>query len=64
MLCGDQPDDLSIGMGGVMLGNREWVGGLRDRVLISDAGRRDAVDSEIKATIERVKQKVFPYHGL
>jgi acetoin utilization protein AcuC len=64
VLCGDKLDDMSIGMGGVMLGNTDWAGGLRDRVLISDAGRRDAVDTEIKATIDRVRQNVFPYHGL
>jgi len=64
VLCGDSLDDMSIGMGGVMLGNMEWAGGLRDRMLISDAGRRDAVDAEIKATVERVRRNVFPYHGL
>lgn len=64
VLCGDRLDDMSAGMGGVMLENTDWIGGLRDRVLISDAGRRGAVDTEIKATIERVKKNVFPYHGL
>jgi acetoin utilization protein AcuC len=50
VLCGQQAehDDLMIGMGGVMLGNTEWSGGLRDRVLLSDAVRRT----------------VFPIHGL
>jgi hypothetical protein len=42
----------------------ERAGGLRDRMLIYDAGRRDAVDTEIKATIEKVRKNVFPYHGL
>jgi len=64
VLCGDQDDDLSVGMGGIMLANTEWAGGLRDRVLLSDAGRRGVVDSEIETTIDLVRRTVFPIHGL
>jgi acetoin utilization protein AcuC len=64
VLCGDQSDDMSVGMGGTMLSNTEWTGGLRDRVLLSDAGRRYAVDTEIQATIERVRSMIFPIHGI
>jgi acetoin utilization protein AcuC len=65
MLCGDDSSyDLSIGMGGVMLQNTDWAGGLRDRFLLSDAGRRGNVDAEVNATIDRIRARVFPFHGL
>jgi acetoin utilization protein AcuC len=66
VLCGDQSrhDDQMIGMGGVMLENTDWSGGLRDRVLLSDAGRRADVDREIDAAIAAVRRTVFPVHGL
>jgi acetoin utilization protein AcuC len=66
VLCGQQAqhDDLMIGMGGVMLGNTEWSGGLRDRVLLSDAGRRGTVDAAVDRVIAAVRQHVFPIHGL
>jgi acetoin utilization protein AcuC len=64
VLCGDASDDLAMGLGGVMLANSDWVGGMRDRTLISDAGRRSLVDTEIAATVRRVKEHVFPIHGL
>jgi acetoin utilization protein AcuC len=60
----DANHDLAFGLGGVMLGTTEWLGGLRDRVLIPDGGQRDAVDAAIAATVERVKRRVFPLHGL
>lgn len=63
-LCGEQDDDASMGMGGVMLENTDWFGGLRDRALISDAGMRGTVDAEVAATLERVRKLVFPIHGL
>ncbi len=66
VLCGDQDhhDAMSHGMGGVMLETTEWSGGLRDRLLLSDAGRRDEVDVEVEATLSRVGSLVFPLHGL
>ncbi|MDD4870246.1 MAG: acetoin utilization protein AcuC [Kiritimatiellae bacterium] len=64
VLCGDQTDDMSIGMGGMMLANTEWAGGLRDRVLLSDAGRRCVVDAEVQTVIERIRSTVFPIHGI
>jgi len=64
VLCGEQSHDWSMGMGGVMLENTDWFGGLRDRMLLSDAGRRDEVDREISATVARLKAAVFPLHGL
>jgi acetoin utilization protein AcuC len=66
VLCGDQAhhDAMSFGMGGVMLENTEWSGGLRDRTLLSDAGRRSAVDLEIAATLRKVHALVYPIHGI
>lgn len=64
LLCGDSPDELSIGLGGVMLGNTEWSGGLRDRFLLSDAGRRSEVDAEIRTVADRIRATVFPIHGI
>jgi len=64
VLCGRYSHDISAGMGGVMLENTDWAGGLRDRTLISDAGRRENVDREIRAVVKRVRELVFPLHGL
>jgi len=65
VLCGeDCSSDLIVGMGGVMLQNTEWLGGLRDRVLLTDGGRRGAVDDEIEQVVERLRKTVFPIHGL
>jgi len=66
VLCDDQAEDdgFSMGMGGVMLQNTDWAGGLRDRVLLSGGGRRDAIDAEIAQTIEKIHHLVFPHHGL
>ena len=60
----DQSYDYMLGLGGVMLENTDWVGGLRDRILISDAGRRDAVDEEIGAVVDTIRRLIFPLHGL
>lgn len=61
---GDSDSDIySMGLGGVMLGSSEWAGGLRDRQLPVSAEQRAAVIPEIEATIQAVRQHVFPYHG-
>lgn len=59
-------DDTSaaLGMGGVMLENTAWFGGLRDRTLLSHGGYRDSVDREIREVIEQIKKTIFPLHGL
>ncbi|MEI6808937.1 MAG: acetoin utilization protein AcuC [bacterium] len=63
-MCGEHTEDLSIGMGGVMLASTEWAGGLRDRVLLTDAGRRGDVDTEVRRVIAEIQSKVFPLYGL
>jgi hypothetical protein len=47
-----------------MLETTEWLGGLRDRILITDAGIRDTVDAEIQRVTQYIKDNVFPFHGL
>ncbi len=66
VLCGEHSsmDDLAFGMGGVMLGNTDWLGGLRDRVLLADGGRRDTVDTEVDRVLDHIRTRVFPLHGL
>ena len=66
VLCGEYSmhDDLGFGMGGVMLENTDWIGGLRDRVLLVDGGRRDAIDPEIDRVLDSIRSTVFPMHGL
>jgi acetoin utilization protein AcuC len=64
VLCGEDDHDMGIGLGGVMLESTDWLGGLRDRVLISDAGIRDTVDAEVNRVIAYIRENVFPRHGL
>jgi acetoin utilization protein AcuC len=66
VLCGDQADHdaMSFGMGGVLLETTDWSGGLRDRMLITDAGRRSGVDVDVDAMLRRIRTLVFPLHGI
>ena len=66
VLCGEQHDehDAAFGMGGVMLENTDWIGGLRDRMLLADGGRRSTVDAEVDRVVESVRANLFPLHGL
>jgi len=62
--CGEDADDLGMGMGGVMLANTEWAGGLRDRTLAVTAEQRRAVQPELQATINNLTHHVFQFHGI
>jgi len=66
VLCGEHSmhDDLAFGMGGMMLENTDWIGGLRDRVLLVDGGRHDTIDPEIDRVLDCIQRTVFPLHGL
>jgi len=64
VMCGDHVEDLSLGMGGVMLASTEWAGGLRDRVLLTDAGKHGEINAEIDRVIAKIRSTVFPLHGL
>jgi acetoin utilization protein AcuC len=62
IFCGESSsaDDMSFGMGGVMLETTDWRGGLRDRVLVPDAKQRGEVEPALVATLEKVRANVFP----
>jgi acetoin utilization protein AcuC len=51
-------------MGGVMLQSTDWQGGLHDRELPVTSQQREMVLPALEATIETLKAKVFPLHGL
>lgn len=57
-------DVYSLGLGGVMLGNTDWAGGLQDHQLPVSAEQRQRVDAELDATLRAVRQNVFRYHRL
>jgi len=57
--CGDNEEyDFGFGMGGVMLGSSEWAGGLRDRVRPVMNEQRQAVEPELRATLEKVARNL------
>jgi len=60
----DDSDDLSLGMGGVMLESLDWKGGLRDRIIVGDEARLKKVAAALDATVENIKTSVFPLIGL
>ncbi len=66
VLCGEHQDahDLMLGVGGVMLENTDWMGGLRDRSMLAHGGVRDTIDTEIDRVTEAIQKTVFPLHGL
>lgn len=65
VLCGmDNGNDLNLGLGGVLLENTEWHGGLRDRELVIPESQRESVSAAINKTVEAVKSLVFPIHKL
>ena len=51
-------------VGGVMLESTDWQGGLRDRTLAVSKEQRDTVEPALEATIDAIKAKIFPVHGL
>jgi hypothetical protein len=60
----DEADEFSFGLGGVMLGNAEWAGGLRDSPRLVPPEQVAAVEPELDATIANVQQLIFPFHGI
>ncbi len=58
------PIDLSIGMGGVMLETTDWLGGLRDRAIVIDDQQKVIVDDAVDQTIEQLKKSVFTIHNI
>lgn len=65
VLCGREPDnDMSIGMGGMFLGNAEWGAGLRDQHVYTRGDEKELIQSEVARTIEVIKRTVFPIHKI
>ena len=60
----ESEQDVSHGLGGVLLESTDWKGGLRDRAVVTRAEDRAALDAAIDRTIEAVKKNVFAIHGL
>ena len=53
-----------MGIGGVLLENTEWAGGLRDRQLPVSEQQQQSVLPQINDTIQKIKNTIFPIHGL
>lgn len=60
----DIANGMEAAVGGVMLQSTDWQGGLRDRELPVTSQQRETVLSALDASIDVVKAKVFPVHGL
>lgn len=60
----DLADDLSMGLGGVMLETTDWQAGLMDRRLAVDDDVRARVEPEVKRTVAEVRRLVFPLLGI
>ncbi len=52
LIEGKEDDHMIAGLGGVMLENTAWVGGLRDRTLVTHSGYRHDVDFAIEKIID------------
>jgi acetoin utilization protein AcuC len=66
VMTGEHHDNqaMSFGLGGVMLESTDWRGGFQDRELpVSDQQRR-SVEPAIAITMKKIKDTVFPIHGL
>ena len=65
VFCGDDKgEDMNPAIGGVLLESTEWQGGFRDRRLPVSQSQRDAVIPAVDATIKKIKETVFPIHGI
>jgi acetoin utilization protein AcuC len=62
--AGEIEHDYGLGMGGVMLENTDWTGGLRDRHLPLSPEQRSRVEPAIHATLRKLQQALFPLHNL
>lgn len=65
VFCGaDSGEDLDHAIGGVLLESTEWQGGFRDRRLAVSKSQRESVVPAIDETIQKIKEMIFPIHGL
>jgi len=60
----DIAEGMDAAIGGVMLQSLDWQGGFRDRALPVTNQQREMVLPVLQASVETVKAKVFPLHGL
>ena len=64
-LCDVEPEsDLTIGMGGVFLGNMEVGGVLRDMRSYAHGNEKYSIDEQLKRVVGTIREKVFPIHGI
>ncbi len=64
VLCDAEKEaDLTVGMGGVFLGNAE-VGSLRDMRSYMSGAEKLSINEELKKTTDYICEKVFPIHGI
>jgi acetoin utilization protein AcuC len=65
IFCGaDRGEGMSHAMGGVFLESTEWQGGLYDRALAVTEQQKNAVEPAIAAVVQKIKENIFPIHGL
>jgi acetoin utilization protein AcuC len=60
----DAHHDLSLGVGGVLLGSAEWSGGLRDHARPVSDDQRQAVEPALLTSIQTLAPTLFRYHHL
>lgn len=60
----DRGHDTHLGVGGIMLESTEWQGGLRDRELLVTKHQQEMVLPAVEATIQKIRTRIFPIHGL
>jgi acetoin utilization protein AcuC len=65
ILCGNEPDaDMSIGMGGVFLGNAEWGAGLHDQHIYTRGEEKEGIRKAVEESVQKIKKTVFGIHKL
>jgi acetoin utilization deacetylase AcuC-like enzyme len=60
----EMEEDLYMGLGGVFLGSSEWNAGLRDPHFYLRGEQKKEVAQKIAGTVERLKKRFFPLHGV
>jgi len=65
VLCDEEvTNDLTVGMGGMFLGNAEWDGGLRDMRNYTHHDDKKEVVEQLNQTVDYIKKTLFPIHGI
>lgn len=62
--AGELDHDHGIGLGGVMLENTDWAGGLRDRQLPVTPEQQTEVEPVLDATLNQIRKTLFPLHHI